>query len=74
MKKLLEIIRILKDDEIILEAVENNLIIKQEKSKFKLPTFNPKNFPSFPAIENKPQIVLDSINLIKSFKKMKNSF
>ncbi len=69
-KKLLEIIRILKDDEILLEELENNLIIKQEKSKFKLPTFNPKNFPSFPHIENKPQITLDSISLIKSLKKI----
>ncbi|HIP26631.1 MAG TPA: DNA polymerase III subunit beta, partial [Flavobacteriaceae bacterium] len=47
-KKFLDIIRILKNDEIILETLENNLNIKQDKSKFKLPTFNPQNYPSFP--------------------------
>jgi len=67
-KKLLDIIRILKDEDIILEQIENNLNIKQNKSKFKLPIFNPKNFPTYPTIENKSQISLDSINLIKGLK------
>ena len=72
-KKLLDIIRILKDESITLEIIENNLNIKQHKSKFKLPTFNHNNYPSFPLIENKPQITLDSINLIKGFKKISSS-
>jgi DNA polymerase-3 subunit beta len=72
-KKFLEIIRILKNEEITLELFENNLNIKQNKSKFKLPTFNPQNYPSFPKIENKPQINLDSINLIKGFKKISSA-
>jgi len=67
-KRLLDIIRILKDEEIILEREDNNLNIKQNKSKFKLPIFNPDNFPNFPTIENKSQITLDSINLIKGLK------
>jgi len=69
-KKLLDIIRILKDEEIVLELFQNNLNIQQNKSKFKLPTFNSTNYPSFPLIENKPQITLDSVNLIKGFKKV----
>jgi DNA polymerase-3 subunit beta len=72
-KKLLDIIRILKNDDIVFELFENNLNIKQNKSKFKLPTFNPQNYPSFPLIENKPQITLDSINLIKSLKKISSA-
>jgi len=72
-KKLLDIIRILKDEEIILEKIENNLNIKQNKSKFKLPTFNPDNFPTFPHIDNKPKITIDSINLIKGLKKISSS-
>ena len=72
-KKFLEIIRILKNEEISLELFENHLTIKQHKSKFKLPTFNPKNYPLFPKIENKPQINLDSINLIKGFKKVSSA-
>jgi DNA polymerase-3 subunit beta len=72
-KKLLDIIRILKNNEIILEVIANNLNIKQDKSKFKLPTFNPQNYPSFPLIDNKPQITLDSINLIKGLKKISSA-
>ena len=72
-KKLLDIIRILKDEEITLELIENILHIKQNKSKFKLPTFNTLNYPSFPLIENKPQITLDSMLLIKGLKKISSS-
>jgi len=72
-KKLLDIIRILKDEDIILEKIENNLNIKQNKSKFKLPIFNPKNFPTYPTIDNKSQISLDSINLIKGLKHISSS-
>jgi DNA polymerase-3 subunit beta len=72
-KKFLDIIRILKDDEITLEKVENNLNIKQGKSKFKLPTFNPQNYPTFPRIEEKSQITLDSMNLIKGLKKISSA-
>ena len=69
-KKLLDIIRILKDDEITLELLDNTLIIKQKNSKFKLPTFDPSSYPSFPIIEDKPQISLDSLNLIQNLKKI----
>ncbi len=72
-KKLLDIIRILKDKEISLEKIENYVNIKQNKSKFKLPTFNSSTYPSFPLIEDKPQITLDSINLIKGLKKISSS-
>ncbi len=69
-KKLLDIIRILKDDEITLELVNDTLIIKQKYSKFKLPIFDPASYPSFPSIEDKPQISLDSLNLIQNLKKI----
>jgi len=72
-KRLLDIIRILKDEEIILEKQKDNLNIKQNKSKFKLPIFNPDNFPNFPTIGNKSQITLDSINLIKGLKQISPS-
>ena len=71
-KNLLDYIRML-NDEITLEVVENDLIIKQNRTKYKLPTFNPANFPSFPSIEDKPQISLDSINLIQGFKKISSA-
>ncbi len=70
-KKLLDIIRILKeDDEITLELLDHTLIVKQKHSKFKLPTFDPTAFPAFPSIDNKPQISLDSLSLIQNLKKI----
>jgi DNA polymerase-3 subunit beta len=69
-KKLLDIIRILKDDDITLELLDNTLIIKQKHSKFKLPTFDPNSYPSFPNINDKPQISLDSLSLIQNLKKI----
>jgi len=69
-KKLLDIIRILKDDDISLEIVEDNLVIKQKHSKFKLPTFDHNTYPTFPTIEDKPKISLDSMSLIKNLKKI----
>ncbi len=69
-KKLLDIVRILKDDEIILEILDNTLIIKQKNSKFKLPTFDPNAYPNFPTIEDKGKISLDSLSLIQNLKKI----
>jgi DNA polymerase-3 subunit beta len=69
-KKLLDIIRILRDDEIILELLDNALMIKQQHSKFKLPIFDAEAFPSFPEIDGKPKISLDSMNLIRNLKKI----
>ncbi len=69
-KKLLDIIRILKDEEIVLEVVEDTLTIRQKHSKFKLPTFDANAYPPFPSAENKPKISLDSLNLIKNLKKI----
>ncbi len=72
-KKLLDIIRTLKDEEVTLELIENNINIKQNKTEFKLPTFNSSNYPSFPSIENKSKMVIKSDNLIKGFKKISSS-
>ncbi|NOR55773.1 MAG: DNA polymerase III subunit beta [Sulfurovum sp.] len=69
-KKLLDIVRILKDDEIILELLDSTLIIKQKHSKFKLPTFDPNTYPTFPSSEEKGKITLDSLSLIQNLKKI----
>jgi len=69
-KKLLDIIRILKDDEITLEVLDDTLVIKQKHSKFKLPTFDPTSYPAFPTVDDKPQITLDSLSLIQNLKKI----
>ncbi len=69
-KKLLDIVRILKDDEIVLELFDNAVMIKQRHSKFKLPVFDAEAFPGFPTVDEKPKIVLDSMNLIRNLKKI----
>ncbi|WP_456451811.1 DNA polymerase III subunit beta [Hydrogenimonas sp.] len=69
-KKLLDIVRILKEGDIILETVEETLHIKQDNSKFKLPMFNAEEFPTFPQAANLPSIELDSMQLIQMFKKI----
>ena len=69
-KKLLDIIRILKEGDITLELLDDTLIIKQGHSKFKLPTFNPEGYPAFPSSDEKPKISLDSLSLIQNLKKI----
>ncbi len=69
-KKLLDVVRILKDDEIILELLETTLLVKQKHSKFKLPVFNVEEYPVFPTTDAKAQIALDSGRLIHNLKKI----
>lgn len=69
-KKISEIVRSLKDDEIVLELIDSNLYLKQKSSKYKLPTFNAEEFPAFPAYDNLPKIGLNSQDLILAFKKV----
>jgi len=69
-KKFLDIVRILKDGEINLEAKNDMLYISQSHSNFKLPTFSFNEFPEFPSYEGKPRITIDSHSLIESLKKI----
>ncbi len=69
-KKLLDIIRILKDGDIDLELINNTLHITQSSSKFKLPTFSYIDFPKFPSFESKPRIMINSHTLISSLRKI----
>ncbi|MGP1579709.1 MAG: DNA polymerase III subunit beta [Wolinella sp.] len=69
-KKILDIIRRLKDADVILERNGEFLIIKQERSTFKLPTFDASEFPGFPSFEELPKIEIDSSQLIQSMKKI----
>ncbi len=72
-KKLLDIVKALKDSEIILETINDYLYIKQNSSKFKLPMFNPNEFPEFPKIEEKPKFELNSTLLVRSIKKISSA-
>lgn len=69
-KKLLDIIRILKDGDINLEIKNDMLYISQSHSNFKLPTFSFNDFPEFPSYEGKDRISINSHALIESLKKV----
>lgn len=69
-KKLLDIIRILKDEEVELTLDKETLLIRQKRSNFKLPTYKSSEFPSFPTTEGKPNIAINSQLLIESLKKI----
>ena len=69
-RKLLDIVKILKNDKIELELSGDTLFIKQGSSKFKLPTFSPEQFPEFPSFENKPSLTINSHQLIDALKKI----
>ncbi|RDU71395.1 DNA polymerase III subunit beta [Helicobacter brantae] len=70
-KKILDIIKQLKDGkEITFETNDDNLIIKQEKAKFKLPMFNADEFPSFPQYNQESKINIPSSNFIEAIKKI----
>jgi len=69
-KKLFDIVKILKDDEVNLETINDYLYIKQKHSKFKLPMFNPAEFPEFPKIDTKPKFDINSSSLVRSIKKI----
>ena len=68
-KKLLDIIRIVKQDDIIFNSSESLLHIKQGRSNYKLPTFDPNEFPEFPKSNNLPKVEINSLKLINAFKK-----
>lgn len=69
-KKILDIVKILKDGNINLEVKKDVLYISQSHSKFKLPTFAYNEFPEFPSYEGKPRISINSNSLIDSLKKI----
>lgn len=69
-KKLLEIVKILKDAPIELSTKNDTLLIAQKSSNFKLPMFNAQDFPTFPSLQNLPKIEIDSVELVKSLKKI----
>ena len=69
-KKLLDIVKILKDDDITIELVGEMLVLKQQHSKFKLPTFDANEYPTFVSIESRAKIEIDSMRLIRGLKKI----
>lgn len=69
-KKMLDIVRILKEGDVILKSERDTIHIQQAHSNFRLPAFNSDEFPAFPTSDDKPKIKIDSHLLIDSLKKI----
>ena len=67
---LLGIIKRLKSSEIIIKSQNDNLIIKQNKSNFKLPSYDEKEYPNLYDIQDLKVLDINSMNLINSIKKI----
>ncbi len=67
---LLGIIKRLKDTDIIIETTDNNLIIKQNKSTFKLPMYDADEYPNLLLNDNLKHLDISTINLINSIRKI----
>ncbi|CBG39268.1 DNA polymerase III subunit beta [Helicobacter mustelae] len=69
-KKILEIVKRLKEGEITIETDSQNLHIKQGKSKFKLPMFDANEYPKNIVDKNITEIHFDTSSFIQSLKKI----
>ena len=69
-KKVLDIIRILKEGQVTLENDGQQVMIKQGRAKYKLPSFDATTYPLFPENETLPKVNIDSQKLISAFKKV----
>ncbi len=69
-RKIFDIVKILNDTDTIIETQNDTLLIKQKKSKYRLPMFNPIEFPTFPTLENKRKFEINPHDFIKALKRV----
>jgi len=69
-RKLLSILKTLKDEDVILNTENDFLYLKQNRSKFKFPMFNAQEYPEFPSIENKSKFEIEPMIFSNSIKKI----
>ena len=69
-KKLNDIIKTLQNKEIEIKTDEDNVIIKQENSIYKLQTFNANEFPEFPNPEHLEKLNIQNEEFIDAMKKI----
>lgn len=69
-KKLLDIIKVLKDDNVTIETKGNDLHISQSRSKFKLSLFSDGEFPSFPKVDGSIELSIDSMQMVNALREI----
>ncbi|MDR0746302.1 MAG: DNA polymerase III subunit beta [Helicobacteraceae bacterium] len=67
-QKILDVVRTLHPDEISVENSNDDVIIKQKRTKYKLQSFNPSQFPEFEQNPSLSGININSQSLITGFK------
>lgn len=67
---LLGIIKRLKNEEIIIETANNNLVIKQNKSTFKLPMYDANEYPNLNKTSDLKELTISTVNFINSIRKI----
>ena len=67
-KKLLEIVKNFKNEDINIEKNNDEIIIKQNRIKFKLPSMIAEEFPIFPNKENKKVLEIKNDDISEIFK------
>ncbi len=69
-KKILDIIKSLKNNKVILETNEDYLFIRQDTYQSKLPMFNTQEYPNFPTIEGKSKFDIKPKDFLQAIKKI----
>jgi len=69
-KKICDVIKSLKDDNVTIETKDSSILIKQKSTKYKLPMFNHEDFPKFPTIENKHKFDINATIFSRGLKKI----
>lgn len=72
-KKILEIVKHLRDQKIEIKTKDSELNIKQGNAEFKIPMFTPEEFPSFPDIKTSKSLDINKKNLSKALKQALSS-
>lgn len=67
---LLGIIKRLKNEEILIETSSNNIVIKQNKSTFKLPMYDANEYPNINKNKELKDLSISTINFINSIRKI----
>ncbi len=69
-KKIFEIVKLLPENDIIIEKSEKNLIIKSGKTNYKLFTFPTEDFPKIKTIEKQKKTIINKNDFVNSLSKV----